>query len=137
VHREWGRLMPVTGWAVVVEDDPTIRMLMVNILTEIGLRSLDFETADDALNYLLSMPEGCPLVITDHDLPGHLKGIGLIKKVKARWPATATILTSGYGLDASVVPYSTLYLEKPWSMDDLVMAVANLLQPDHPLEKTL
>ena len=136
MHREWGELLPVTGWAVVVEHDPTLRMLMVEILTEIGLPSLDFETADDALNYLLSMPEGCPLVITDHDLPGHLKGIGLIKKVKARWPSTATILTSGYGLDASIVPYSTLYLEKPLFMDDLVVAVANLLQPGHPLRKT-
>ena len=134
--REWGKLLPVTGWAVVVEHDPTLRMLMVEILTEIGLPSLDFETADDALNYLLSMPEGCPLVIADHDLPGHLKGIGLIKKVKARWPSTATILTSGYGLDASIVPYSTLYLEKPLFMDDLVVAVANLLQPGHPLRKT-
>ena len=136
MHREWGKLLPVTGWAVVVEHDPTLRMLMVEILTEIGLRSLDFETADDALNYLLSMPEGCPLVIADHDLPGHLKGIGLIKKVKARWPATATILTSGYGLDASIVPYSTLYLEKPLFMDVLVVVVAKLLQPGHPLRKT-
>ena len=136
MHREWGKLLPVTGWAVVVEHDPTLRILMVEILTEIGLPSLDFETADDALNYLLSMPEGCPLVITDHDLPGHLKGIGLIKKVKARWPSIATILTSGYGLDASIVPYSTLYLEKPLFMDDLVVAVANLLQPGHPLRKT-
>ena len=136
MHREWGKLLPVTGWAVVVEDDPTLRMLMVEILTEIGLHSLDFETADEALNYLLSMPEGCPLVITDHNLPGHLKGIGLIKKVKAKWPSTATILTSGYGLDASIVPYSTLYLEKPLFMDDLVVAVAKLLQPGHPLRKT-
>ena len=136
MHKEWGKLLPVTGWAVVVEHDPTLRMLMVEILTEIGLRSLDFETADDALNYLLSMPEGCPLVIADHDLPGHLKGIGLIKKVKARWPSTATILTSGYGLDASIVPYSTLYLEKPLFMGDLVVAVANLLPPGHPLRKT-
>ncbi|MNP79630.1 hypothetical protein D3C76_1775180 [compost metagenome] len=56
--------------------------------------------------------------------------------VKAKWPATATILTSGYELDASIVPYSTTYLAKPWSIDDLVMAVVNLLQPGRPFGKT-
>ena len=135
MNREWGKLSPESGWAVVVEDDPTIRKLMVDILAETGLRSLDFDNADDAFAYLLSMPDGCPLVIADHFLPGHLKGIDLIKKVKARWPSTATILTSGYGLDASIVPYSTVYLEKPWSMDELVMVVVSLLQPGRPLGK--
>jgi DNA-binding NtrC family response regulator len=135
MYREWGQLSPVSGWAVVVEDDPVIRKLMVDILTEIGLRSLDFDNADAAFAYLLSMPDGCPLVIADHALPGRLQGAEFIKMVKAKWPDTATILTSGYGLDTSIVPYSTVYLEKPWSMDDLVMAVVNLLQPGRSLGK--
>ncbi|MEB2622106.1 response regulator [Pseudomonas sp. YuFO8] len=133
---EWEKLSPVTGWTIVVEDDPTLRMLMVDILSEIGLRSLDFETADDALVYLLSMPEGCPLVIADHGLPGQIQGAEFIEMVKAKWPSTATILTSGYALDPSIVPSSTTYLDKPWSLNDLVMAVANLLQPGRPLGKT-
>ena len=136
MHVEWERLSPVTGWVIVVEDDPTLRMLMVEILTEIGLQSSDFETADDALVYLLSMPDGCPLVIADHGLPGQLQGAELIEMVKVKWPFTATILTSGYALDPSIVPSTTTYLEKPWSLNDLVMAVANLLQPGRPLRKS-
>ena len=136
MYREWGKLSPVTGWAVVVEDDPEIRKLMVDILSVIGLHSLDFDTADHALTYLLSMPNGCPLVIADHALPGKLQGAKFIKMVKAKWPDTATILTSGFLLDASIVPASTTYLAKPWSMDDLVMAVVDLLQPGRPLEKS-
>lgn len=54
---------------------------------------------------------------------------------KGEWRSTARILTSGYALDPSIVPSSTTYLDKPWSLNDLVMAVANLLQPDRPLEK--
>jgi DNA-binding NtrC family response regulator len=136
VHTEWEKLSPVTGWVIVVDDDPTLRMLMVDILTEIGLRSVDFETADDALVYLLSMPDGCPLVIADHGLPGQLQGAEFIVMVRQKWPSTAAILTSGYALDPSIVPNSTTYLEKPWSLDDLVLAVANQLQPDSPLQKT-
>jgi DNA-binding NtrC family response regulator len=135
VHRERGKLSLVVGWAVVVEDDPAIRKLIVDILNEIGLLSLDFDTADDALTYLRSMPDGCPLVITDQALRGQLQGAEFIKMVKAKWPATASILTSGSVLEASIVPYSTTYLAKPWSKDDLVRAVANLLQPDRPFGK--
>lgn len=133
---KWEKLSPVTGGAVVIEDDPTLRMLMVDILSEIGLRSLDFENADDALVFLLSMPDGCPLVIADHGLPGQLQGAEFIEMVKVKWPSTAAILTSGYALDPSIVPSTTTYLQKPWSLDDLVMAVANLLQPGHALRKT-
>ncbi len=136
MYRESGKLSLVLGWAVVVENDPATRKLIVDILNEIGLLSLDFETADDALTYLRSMPDGCPLVIADQALPGQLQGAEFIKMVKAKWPATATILTSGYLLDASIVPYSTTYLAKPWSIDDLVMAVVNLLQPGRPFGKT-
>lgn len=136
MHVQWEKLSLVNGWVVVIEDDPTLRILMVDILTEIGLRSVDFETADDALIYLLSMPDGCPLVIADHGLPGQLQGAEFIEMVKEKWPSTATILTSGYGLDPSLVPSSTTYLEKPWSLNDLVMAVADQLQPGRPLGKT-
>jgi len=135
VDVEWEKLSLVTGWVIVIEDDPTLRILMVDILTEIGLHSVDFETADDALVYLLSMPEGCPLVIADHGLPGQLQGAEFIEMVKAKWPSTSAILTSGYTLDPSDVPSSATYLAKPWSMNDLVMAVANLLQPGRSLKK--
>lgn len=135
MDRGWGKLSMVVGWAIVVEDDPAVRKLIVDILNEIGLLSLDFDSADDALNYLRCMPDGCPLVIADQVLPGQLQGAEFIKLVKAKWPETSTILTSGYELDASIVPYSTTYLAKPWSTDDLVRAVANLLQPDRPLKK--
>nr|WP_282445092.1 response regulator [Pseudomonas sp. W2Jun17] len=121
---------------IVVEDDPILRVLMVEILAEIGLHSLDFETADDALIYLLSRSNDCSLVIADHGLPGQLQGAEFIALVKTKWPSIATILTSGYALDASTVSTSTTYLHKPWSMEDLVMAVANQLQPGRSLQKT-
>ena len=133
---EWEKLSTVSGRGIVVEDEPILRMLMVEILVEIGLHSLAFETADDALIYLLSRPNDCPLVIADHSLPGQLQGAEFVALVKTKWPSIATILTSGYALDASTVPTSTAYLQKPWSMEDLVMAVANQLQPGRPLQKT-
>jgi hypothetical protein len=46
-----------------------------------------------------------------------------------------SILTSGYELKPSEIPSSTVYLHKPWGLDDLVIAVAALLQPDNPIHK--
>jgi DNA-binding NtrC family response regulator len=108
---------------------------MIDILSEVGLRSQGFDSADGALIHMLSMSNNYSLVIADHGLPGKLKGSDFIAVVKARWPSTATILTSGYSLDPAIVPPSTTYLDKPWSMEELMTAVANSLQTDHPFRK--
>ncbi|MBK3485100.1 response regulator [Pseudomonas sp. A1437] len=136
MHEDWEKLPPIEGLVIVVEDDPSIRLLTVDILSEVGMRTLDFSTADEALTHLLSTSDSCPLVIADQGLPGELQGADFIKIIKEKWPTTATILTSGYALDPSMVPSSTIYLGKPWSMTELMMAVAKLLRPGDPRLKT-
>jgi DNA-binding NtrC family response regulator len=135
MNEECENSSPLSEPVIVVEDDPILRGLMIDILSEIGLRSQDFDSADGALIHMLSTSQTYPLVIADHGLPGKLKGSDFLAVVKARWPSTATILTSGYSLDPAIVPPSTTYLEKPWSMDELLTAVASSLQTDHPLRK--
>lgn len=77
-------LPSLTGWVIFVDDDPTLRMLTVEILAEIGLQSLDFGTADAAFIFLLQTHGGCPLVIVDQGSPGRLQGGEFIEMVKAR-----------------------------------------------------
>lgn len=132
---KWGKLPPLTGWAVVVEGNPTLRKLIVETLAEIDLQSLVLDSVDSALIYLQQTQGGCPLVIVDQGVLGRLQGMEFIELVKAQWPLTAAILTSGDARDASMAHSLTTYLKKPWSLNDLVMAVANLLQPDPSLEK--
>lgn len=135
MNEECVKPSPLSELVIVVEDDPLLRGLIIDILSEIGLRSQGFDSADGALIHMLSTSHTYSLVIADHRLPGKLKGSDFIAVVKARWPSTATILTSGYSLDPAILPPSTTYLEKPWSMNELVTAVANTLQTDHPLRK--
>ncbi|RON56147.1 response regulator [Pseudomonas frederiksbergensis] len=132
----WEGVLPIEGDIIVVEDDPTLRSLMVDIVAEIGARAIAFETADDALTYLLQSHEKCRMVIADHGVPGQIQGIEFIEMVSSRWPFIAAILTSGYLIDPQLVPVSTVYLHKPWALDDLVIAVASLLQPESPIHKT-
>lgn len=131
----WEGLLPISGKVIVIEDDPMLRMLMGDILKEIGAQSIAFETADEALTYLLEAHVPCPLVVVDHALPGQIQGAEFIEMVKGKWPTTGSILISGYLLEPATIPRATIYLQKPWSLDDFVVAVAEVLQPGYPLRK--
>lgn len=131
----WEGLLPIRGEVIVIEDDPTLLSLMTDIMDEIGAKTVPFATADDALTYLLEAHSECALVVADHGVPGQVQGIEFIEMVTGRWPHIAAILTSGYLIEASAIPAQTVYLHKPWSLDEMVVAVAELLQPGNPISK--
>lgn len=133
----WEGILPIEGTVIVVEDDATLRPLMADILSEVGADVLAFETADDALTHMLDSHGKFPLVVVDDSLPGQIQGIEFVEMAKARWPSVAAILTSGYLIDPTTLPPETIYLHKPWSLDDLVVSVAALLQPGHPVSKSM
>ncbi|RON48549.1 hypothetical protein BK666_08995 [Pseudomonas frederiksbergensis] len=135
METKWGKLPQLSGWAIIVEDYAPLRVLLGETLAEIGLQSLHFETADAALIFLLQTQGGCLLVIVDQGLPGRLQGAAFIDMVKANWPATSAILISGIELEPATVPSSTIYLQKPWSIDAFVHAVESCLQPDYSAGK--
>ncbi|WP_131108298.1 response regulator [Pseudomonas sp. Sample_10] len=132
----WEGILPIQGEMLVIEDDPTLRALMVEIVAEMGAKVSAFDSADDAITHLLQANEQCCLVIVDQSVPGQIQGIEFIEMVISRWPDIKTILTSGYLIAPEMVPASSIYLLKPWSLDDLVIAVTSLLQPDSPIQKT-
>jgi DNA-binding NtrC family response regulator len=132
---KWGKHPQLSGSAIVVEDYAPLRVLLVETLEEMGLQSLSFETTDAALIFLQQTHGGCSLVIVNQGLPGRLQGAAFIDMVKAKWPATSAILTSGVELEAAAVPSSTIYLQKPWSIDAFVHAVESCLQPDYSAGK--
>jgi DNA-binding NtrC family response regulator len=126
---QWEGFLSIEGSVIVIEDDPNLRALMEEIVSEVGGKAISFKTADDALTYLLQTHEQCRLVIADHGVPGQIQGIEFIEMVSGRWPSIAAILTSGYLIDPESVPDSSIYLHKPWSLDDLVITMATLLKP--------
>ncbi|WP_457452455.1 hypothetical protein [Pseudomonas tolaasii] len=56
---------------------------MVDIVSEIGATVRQFDSADDALTYLLQNHEKCRMVIADHGVPGQIQGTELLKWLKA------------------------------------------------------
>jgi DNA-binding NtrC family response regulator len=136
VNVNWEGILPFQGEVLVIEDDPTLRALMVEIVEEIGAKVTAFDSADDAVTHLLRANEKCCLAIVDHSLPGQIQGIEFVEMVISRWPDIKAILTSGFLIAPEAVPAAAIYLHKPWSLDALVNAVTSLLQPHSPIRKT-
>lgn len=80
----WEGILPFQGEILVIEDDPTLRALMVEIVEEMGARVSAFDSADDAITYLLQANDQCCLTIVDHHLPGQIQGIEFIEMVASR-----------------------------------------------------
>ncbi|UVM50710.1 response regulator [Pseudomonas sp. B21-015] len=129
------RLQPIDGEIVVVEDDPLLRDLMQDILVDVGAQCVAFSSGDDALIYLLQSDTKCALIIADHGLPGQVQGAELAELVRGRWPEIPIVITSGWTDTFIGLPGATNFLPKPWTLEGLVTAVAELLQPGVPVSK--
>ena len=79
------RPLQMFGDVVVVEDDPTLRDLLAEIVGDFGGVCRAFATCDDALTYLATHSP-CGVVISDYGVPGCLQGFDFLMIVQARWP---------------------------------------------------
>ncbi|HKF84273.1 MAG TPA: ATP-binding protein [Candidatus Limnocylindrales bacterium] len=121
----------LTGSVLVVEDDPSVRRVVVETLARTGL---DVEAAGDgaeALRLLIGGPTP-DLVITDVRMP-RLSGPELVREARRPWPGLRVLFVSGHTGDDTpdgfLEPGDRL-LGKPFSAEALIEAVADLLRPD-------
>ncbi|APQ11861.1 response regulator [Pseudomonas oryzihabitans] len=112
-------------YAVVIEDNALLAELLGQHLEErLGWTCVRFDNADDALVELLQKKEAPALVITDHLMPGQLRGGELAQMLLQRWPQLPMVITSGYGYEiTTALPPQVIYLQKPWTLDEVDAAV--------------
>ena len=110
-----------------VEDEPLIRMIGSEVLSDDGYDVLEASTAWEALNILEdSAPVG--VLVTDIRMPGHMNGIELARAVHKRWPNIKLLLTSGDTiLTSEEIPDSGHFLAKPYQAEQLRREVRDLL----------
>ena len=130
VSVNWEERIP-TRHVVVIEDSQVVQMLLKETLAELGFTSTAFDNSVAALTYLLHIQGNCTLIIADQGLPGRIQGIEFIHMAKKRWPSIPSILTSGHLEENQVVPPSTTYLRKPYTLEQLESTVANVLSETH------
>jgi two-component system, response regulator PdtaR len=109
---------------LVVEDDPLVRDMIVDILLAAGFDAHGAGCANEGLRTLSERP--IDAVITDIDMPGELDGIGLARRIGELWPEIGVIVTSGR--PAGALPPITRFLAKPFSAARLLQCVGDLIE---------
>ncbi|MGH8372017.1 MAG: nitrogen regulation protein NR(I) [Gammaproteobacteria bacterium] len=113
----------------IVDDDPSLRLVMSEALIEAGHSVRAMVTAEEMLQ---ALPNAQPDVfITDIRLPGE-DGLALLKRVHAKYPTLPVIVVTAHSdLSNTVAAYqggAFEYLPKPFDLDELVALVARALQ---------
>ena len=113
---------------LVVEDNASLRRVVVRQLTELGYRSLEAEDAQTALRILES--ETIDLLFTDIVMPGGTSGYDIAGRVLARWPQIKVVLTSGFPehkINGNGDEPKLRLLSKPYRRDDLSRIIREVL----------
>jgi CheY-like chemotaxis protein len=104
---------------LVVEDEPLVRMLGSEVLTEAGFRVIEAANATEALVLLEARPD-ILAVISDVELSGE-NGFELARTIRRRWPRLGVVLTSGRAAPVpGDMPTNAVFLPKPYPLSALV-----------------
>jgi PAS domain S-box-containing protein len=128
------RNQPAGRWTVlVVDDEPTVRMLIVDALAEIGCTCLVATDGPTALK-LMEAEGPIDLLITDVGLPGGLNGRQVADAARARLPELKVLFVTGFAENAVLnhghIERGMEVLTKPFALDDLTARASRLLKQD-------
>ena len=121
VERRKDVARPRAGTTVLaVEDNASLRRVVVRQLGELGYRVLEAGNAKEA--FALLEEGGVDLVFTDVIMPGDMDGYELARVAMTRWPSVKVVLTSGFPehrQSEAEAPSGLRLLGKPYRKDDL------------------
>ena len=111
---------------LIVEDEPLVRMIAVEIIEEAGFEVLEAENATDAVRILESRLD-IRIVFTDIDMPGSMDGLKLAAAVRGRWPPIAIVVTSGHHtVAADELPVGSVYIPKPYQHHQVIAVLRQM-----------
>ena len=121
-----------TGEVVlVVDDEPTIRMLVIEVLEESGYAGIEARDGSTGLKVLQSATK-IDLLITDVGLPGGMNGRQLADAARVLRPQLKVLFITGYAENAVIgnghLDPGMQILTKPFSMEGLAQRVKAIVE---------
>ncbi|MES2902760.1 MAG: ATP-binding protein [Pseudomonadota bacterium] len=115
---------------VVIDDEPVVRGLIVEVLGELGYRALEAEDGAAGLALLESAPR-VDLLVTDIGLPG-LNGRQVADAARTRLPNLKVLFMTGYAENAAVAngfldPGMSM-ITKPFAMESLATRIRAIIE---------
>ncbi len=115
---------------LVVEDEPSVRAVVVQLLKNLGYTVIEAEDGVDALERLDEVGD-IDLLFTDIVLPGGMTGQDVASEVVKRQPGVRLLYTSGYAAVAmdkgGRVAEGGEFLSKPYPMKTLASRIREIL----------
>jgi CheY-like chemotaxis protein len=115
---------------LVVDDEPVVRMLVVDVLEELGYGALEASDGPEGLKVLQS--KACiDLLITDVGLPGGLNGRQVADAARALRPDLKVLFITGYAENAVLnhghLEHGMQVVTKPFAVEDLGRRIRAIL----------
>jgi len=114
---------------LVVEDDPTVLTLTVDMLSGLGYQVATATNAADALKIIQSEAE-IDVLFSDVVMPGGVSGVSLARTARELRPGLRVLLTSGFVGEGAVLETAEFpLLDKPYETSLLAAKLRKLLDP--------
>jgi len=115
---------------LIVDDEPSVRMLVTEVLAELGYTAIESADGASALQVLRSDTR-IDLLVTDVGLPGGMNGRQLADFGRTARPALKILFITGYAEKAAMgvggLDKGMAILTKPFAMDGLAARIKELL----------
>ncbi|WP_227321651.1 hybrid sensor histidine kinase/response regulator [Acidisoma silvae] len=124
------RIHPSGESVLIVDDEPTVRLLVADALGDLGYHCIEAEDGASALKIFEGEPE-IDLLITDVGLPGGLNGRQVADAARVLKRDLRVLFITGYAENAVLnhghIEPGMEVLTKPFSIDDLIRRVERML----------
>jgi PAS domain S-box-containing protein len=114
------------GNVLVVDDDPMVRKVLVDMLEATGFRVDTAEDGRRALAVIERLETPPALVLLDLTMP-EMSGAETLEALRRRWPGLRILLTSGYS-EQDAATGADDFLQKPFTLETLQSKVRRLLE---------
>lgn len=118
------------GMVLVVDDEPPVRMLISELLTDLGYAVKLAWDGPSALRIMNSLPE-VDLLVTDVGMPGDMNGRQLADAARERRPGLKVLFITGYAdtilSGKGMLGIGMEVMTKPFAMSDLAAKVRTMV----------
>jgi PAS domain S-box-containing protein len=117
---------------LVVDDEPTVRMLLIDILADLGLKAI--EAGDSAAGlHILRSNVRIDLLVSDIGLPGGMDGLQMVDAARAARPNLNVLFITGYSEDAvqgtGRLPANEAVISKPFAIEQMAERIREMVGP--------
>ncbi len=123
-------LLDPRALVLVVEDEPLVRMTLVDVLEDAGFKVIEAVHADEALRVLRAVTR-IDAIVTDVEMPqGSINGFELARRVRMDREEIGVLIASGRAAPkVGDLPEGALFIGKPVHPETLVELIMSLLHP--------